>query len=355
LQQSSKRLIEDLIKARNLSSRFRILESHIVTPGDGIFLFQGMKDHTADSIKSLEGYDVAWVEEAQALSQRSLDLLRPTIRKSGSEMWFSWNPRSSDDPIEKFFCGPEGLPPGGVLVVANYYDNPFFSEESRLDMEYDKKHHQDKYDWVWLGQYERHSEAHVFKVSSGEGKLGWRIEEFTWDPKWIPLYGGDWGFAADPTVLVKGARQGRRLFISNEVWAIGCPIDSTPRLFDLLDKGEARKHLIVADSARPETIDHLKRNGYPHIEPSFKGPNSVEEGVSFLQNLEIIVHPRCEHVIDELRNYKYKVDPHTDQITPIIADENNHTIDPMRYMLEPERHKVKRKVGGGIVWAEGLE
>ncbi len=89
LDQSVKKLLEKKIAALGVQDRFNVLRSHIECDTGGRIIFEGMQDHTADSIKSLEGYDVAWVEEAQSLSQRSLDLLRPTIRRPGSQIWFS--------------------------------------------------------------------------------------------------------------------------------------------------------------------------------------------------------------------------------------------------------------------------
>src|SRR5690349_22358393 len=100
LKNSVKLLVEDKIKALGVGHLFECLEAEIKTPGGGVIMFQGMQNHTADSIKSLEGFDVAWVEEAQSLSQRSLDLLRPTLRKPGSELWFSWNPGKPTDPVD---------------------------------------------------------------------------------------------------------------------------------------------------------------------------------------------------------------------------------------------------------------
>ena len=105
LKESAKRLIEDTIEQHGVGSRFNVLADRIETPGGGVILFQGMQDHTADSIKSLEGMDVAWTEEAQSLSARSLELLRPTIRKPGSELWFSWNPRRKVDPVDVMLRG----------------------------------------------------------------------------------------------------------------------------------------------------------------------------------------------------------------------------------------------------------
>src|SRR6202012_1263042 len=102
LAQSSKRLIESKIAGLGLGHRFKIFSDKIATPGDGVIIFRGMQDHTADSIKSLEGFRIAWVDEAQSLSVRSLSLLRPTIRAESSELWASWNPRRKSDAVDDF-------------------------------------------------------------------------------------------------------------------------------------------------------------------------------------------------------------------------------------------------------------
>ena len=132
-----------------------------------------MQNHTADSIKSLEGFDRAWVEEAQSLSQRSLDLLRPTIRKPGSELWFTWNPRLASDPIDQLLRG-ERPPPDAVVIEVNWQQNPWFPDVLRAEMEYDKRRDPDKYLHVWQGDYVRNSERRVFK--------NWRVEEFDAPP-----------------------------------------------------------------------------------------------------------------------------------------------------------------------------
>ena len=116
LLQSSKRLIESKIQSLGVGAHFQVLHDRIVTPGDGLIIFQGMQDSTAESIKSLEGFDVAWVEEAQTLSARSLSLLRPTIRKEGSELWANWNPRRKKDAIDEFLR--QKKPDNAVVVKA---------------------------------------------------------------------------------------------------------------------------------------------------------------------------------------------------------------------------------------------
>jgi hypothetical protein len=153
LKESAKRLIEDKIGALKVGEQFNILNTEIGTPGGGVILFQGMQDHTAESIKSLEGFDWAWVEEAQTLSARSLEMLRPTIRADGSELWFSWNPRSATDPVDQLLRGPN--PPADAAVVrVNYSDNPFFPKELAAEREHDRLNNPGRYGHIWLGEYE---------------------------------------------------------------------------------------------------------------------------------------------------------------------------------------------------------
>ena len=153
LKESAKRLIEDKISALGVSAHFDPQNDQIKTPGGGVILFQGMQDHTAETIKSLEGFDWAWVEEAQTLSEKSLELLRPTIRASGSEIWFSWNPRSANDPVDKFLRGAHP-PENSIVLKANYSDNPFFPKELEEERAHDEKHNRDRYAHIWLGEYE---------------------------------------------------------------------------------------------------------------------------------------------------------------------------------------------------------
>lgn len=152
LKESAKRLIEDKIKKYRLSG-FRPMHDRIETPGDGVILFQGLQDHTAESIKSLEGFHVAWVEEAQTLSARSLEFLRPTIREKGSEIWFSWNPRDASDPVDRFLRGHDA-PEDAIVVRSSFEDNPWFPEVLEQERLLDLKNNRDRYAHIWLGEYE---------------------------------------------------------------------------------------------------------------------------------------------------------------------------------------------------------
>ena len=327
LNQSVKRLLEMKIQEMNAGAYFEVQDAVIKSKkADGRIIFQGMQNHTADSIKSLEGYDRAWVEEAQSLSQTSLDLLRPTIRKPGSELWFTWNPRQASDPVDLLLRGP--TPPKDANVIkVNYADNPWFPSVLKDEMEYDKRRDHDKYQHVWRGEYLQNSESRVFR--------NWRIEDFDAPADAIHRLGADWGFSVDPTTLVRCHIIGRTLYIDFEAYMVGCEIVNTPELF--MQVPEAEKWPIVADSARPETISHMRRNGFPKIMTAVKGPRSVEEGIEFLKNYTIVVHPRCTHTIDELTLYSYKTDPLTGKILPVLEDKKNHVIDALRYACEAVR------------------
>jgi phage terminase large subunit len=336
LNQSVKKLLEGKIQSLNAGAYFEVQDAVIkAKQGNGMILFQGMQNHTADSIKSLEGYDCAWVEEAQSLSQRSLDLLRPTIRKPDSELWFSWNPNSADDPVDALLRGDKP-PPRSVVVPVNYDDNPWFPDELREEMEYDRARDIDKWNHVWCGEYLKNSEARIFK--------NWVVEDFERPDGTIYRLGADWGFSVDPSCLVRCSVEGNRLYVDYEAYMIGCEIVNLPDLFDRVP--ESRKWFIRADSARPETINYMQKHGYPKVQPAQKGAGSIEEGIAFLQSHDIVVHPRCKHLIDELNTYSYKRDPRTDEILPVIEDKNNHLIDALRYACEGLRKAgpVRRKI-----------
>jgi len=181
LAQSVKKLVESKIAKMGLSDRFTILNTHIEAPYGGVIVFQGMQDHTAESIKSLEGFDIAWVEEAQSLSQASLTLLRPTIRKSGSELWFSWNPNRKADPVDALLRGPTP-PTGAVIVQANWSDNPWFPAELEQERRDDERDRPDNYEHVWDGGYKKVTEGAYYAADLTKAKKEGRIGKVAADP-----------------------------------------------------------------------------------------------------------------------------------------------------------------------------
>lgn len=332
LEFSVKKLLEHKIERYNAGAYFDIQDRRILSKHGGVTIFEGMQNHTAESIKSLEGFDRAWFEEAQAASDKSLTLLRPTIRKPGSQLWFGWNPVNATDPIDALLRG-DVLPPDAVVVKANYMDNPWLPEELRAEMEFDKRRDPDKYAHVWLGEYQRNSEARVFR--------SWAVEEFEVPPDALLRQGADWGFSIDPTVLVQSYIVGRKLYVPYEAYRVGCEIVDTPSLFMTVPDSE--RWPIIADSARPETISHMQKNGFPKIMSAVKGAKSLEEGVEFLKSFDIVVHPRCKHLIDELSLYSYKTDPLTGLVLPMLEDKDNHVIDALRYACEGARRAKKKE------------
>lgn len=326
---SSKKLLDDIISGDPRLRRFYSSTQNKIEGLNGTeFAFAGLRTNP-DNVKSMEGLDIAWVEEAANVSQMSIDTLEPTLRKPGSEIWYSWNPGFATDPVDNKFRGGEP-PPDSIIIPSQPEDNPWFPEVLRLEMEWQKSRDIDKYNHIWRGGYLSRSDALVFKH--------WEVEDFEVPAGAVFYYGADWGFAQDPTTLVRiyVDQPARKLYIDYEAWEVGCEIDDTPALFDTVPG--ARKWNIRADSARPETISYMQRQGF-NMTPAVKGANSVEEGVTFLQNYTIVVHPRCKRTIDELTYYSYKTDKLTGNVLPELDDSNNHIIDAARYALEEVRQR----------------
>ena len=328
LKFSAKRLVESKIRDLGVSNLFQVIDTEIRrVGGEGIMIFQGMQDHTAETIKSLEGFKRAWVEEAQSLSDRSLKLLRPTIREDDSEIWFSWNPDQPEDAVDKFFQDP---PDNAIVVHANSTDNPFLPETLRIERESDRQR-LDPADFahIWLGEYNTKSDAIIFAGN-------WTVDEFTPSNDWGgPYHGLDFGFANDPTAGVKCWVHDERLFIEYEAGSVGLELDDTAP-FLMRHIPDIIRHVIRADNARPESISYLKRKGLPKIKAVRKWKGSVEDGISHMKSYkEIVVHPRCEEVQKEMRLYKYKVDKRSGDVLPIVEDANNHYIDAIRYGVDP--------------------
>jgi phage terminase large subunit len=333
---SIKQLLWDKICAFGFQGHFTETQKEIVYSNGSEFHFVGMKTNL-DSLKSKEGYDIAIIEEAQSVSQQSLDKLMPTMRKKGSQIWAVWNPENETDPIDKLLRGATP-PPRSIIKKVSWRDNPFLPEESKEQMEWDKARDFQKYLHIWEGEYLNNSERRVFN--------NWTIEDFETPEGIIKYMGADWGFSVDPTTLISlwVDDEKRKIYIDYEAYKIGCEIDKIKDLFDTVPL--SRKTKIIADSARPETISFVKREGF-NILSAEKGAGSVEDGIEFIKSYDVVIHPRCVHTIDEFKNYSFKVDTKTNEVTTVLKDDKNHIIDAIRYALE--RIMKRRKNGGFVV------
>ncbi|OQA30290.1 MAG: Phage terminase large subunit [Betaproteobacteria bacterium ADurb.Bin341] len=316
------KLLGEQIDFLGLAGFYEVQKSRIIGANGTEFLFKGIK-HNPQEIKSTEGIDICWVEEAQSVSENSWNILIPTIRKDGSEIWVTFNPGEETDPTyQRFVKQP---PPGAIVRKVNFHDNPWFPDVLRAEMEYLRRVDYDAYLHVWEGEPRTISDAVIFR-----GK--YIVEPFETPANVDRFYfGADWGFSQDPTVLIRCFVVDRTLYIDHEAYSIGCDIDKTPALFDRVP--ESRKWPIYADSARPETISYMRRAGF-NISAAEKWSGSVEDGIAFMRSFErIVIHERCKHAAEEARLYKYKVDARTGEVLPVIVDAHNHVIDALRYAI----------------------
>lgn len=316
------KLLCDLIARLRLDPYFEITKTQIRSLTGSEFLFKGLR-HNAQEIKSLEGVDICWVEEASSVSRESWELLIPTIRKEGSEIWVSFNPGSPDDETYKrFVVSP---PSDAVVVKVGWQDNPWFPETLDRERQYCKEIDPEAYEHIWGGEPRTISDAQIFK-----GRYEVAAFETPSDARFF--HGADWGFAKDPTALVRMFVKGDALYIDAEAYGVGVELDELPTLFDSIPT--SRTWPIKADAARPETISYMARKGF-RIVAAKKWAGSVMDGIALLKSFrKIVIHPRCKHAADEFRLYSYKVDKTTDDILPIPVDANNHVIDAARYALD---------------------
>lgn len=273
LKESSKRLIEDKLAKYSIGEAdgFKVFNEVIETPGDGIIIFQGMQDHTAESIKSLEGFRRAWCEEAQTLSARSLTLLKPTIRDDDSELWFSWNPRRKTDPVDAMLRGSE-LPTGAVVVKANWKDNPFFTavlEQERQDC---IRMTPEQYEHIWEGGYATVLEGAYYAKPLAQARQEGRIGKVAPDPLMtVRLFFdiGGTGAKADACAIWAAQFVGKEIRILDYHEAVGQPLSFHLEWLRTkkYDPGKARIWLPHDGSTQDKVYDvsfesALKQAGY---------------------------------------------------------------------------------------------
>lgn len=328
IKDSSKSLIENKINDLGLRKKFWIGRTEIICKTTGSrFTFIGL-ERNPDSARSLEGCDICWVEEARNISAESIQVLIPTVRKRGSEIWWSWNPARRDDPIEQLFRSK--VPPKRSYIQrVGIEDNPWFYDTEMPDeMARMQEANQDLYRHVWLGDYDDVGESRIFQNT--------RIGRLDIPDTVAPQFGLDFGFSKDPTALVKlyVLEDQAKIYISQE--AVGRPpLKTMPAFLRKIPGSDT--YSVVADSSRPDTIDYLNGEGF-NVFPSRKGAGSVKTGIEWLYGYEIVIDPSCRHMEEEARLYCWQ----TDKISKKIlyghpCDDYNHLWDAVRYATEQNR------------------
>ena len=372
MRDSVKRLLDDKIAELGLQDFYYSTDREIKGTNGTLFSFAGLRTTDVAKIKSFEGYDIAWIEEADTVSKISFEKLDATIRRPGAEIWASWNRHKPTDYVDNFFLGKDAdgnpnRPKGAIVEQINWRDNPGFPERLRDQMERDKRLDYEYYLHKWEGHLRSRSDAAVFRPPT--------IRDMDDEIPTLSAakHGADWGMR-DPTVLVRcytwKEPQRRVLYIAREVYKIGCEIEEIPALFAghcpyskemhadrrwhnrwghpgllwgssrVSDLVTLPKQRIIGDSASPETIKYLKNRGF-NIIPAVKGKDSIEEGVRWIQMHDVYIHPDCERAIEEWDRYSYKVDKDTEQVLPELDDVDNHVIDAVRYAVEQERRQAR--------------
>lgn len=325
IQESVHSLLSNIIIEYGLTDWFDIKKTEIMGANKSSFIFKGLA-HNIDSVKSTEGIDDVWIEEADKVSRNSWDILIPTIRKKGSKFYITFNPTHDDDPVYEMFI--KTGQPESITQLVNYHDNPHFPDVLRKEMEHMRATNYDKYLHVWEGELRTISDAQIFR-----GK--YVVEEFDSDGVEAFMYGLDFGFAQDPTAAVRCFIMGENLYVDREEYGHHIEIpDIIPMIRRIQSGTDSYRWKIKADCARPETISYLANQNY-NVVSAKKWAGSVEDGIEYLRSFKkIIIHPRCVNAATEFRRYTYKIDKRTNEILPIVNDDYNHIIDALRYALD---------------------
>ncbi len=316
ISESSHQLLSDLIKRYSLNE-FKVTDNSIVNQLNGSdFIFKGLYNNE-QSIKSIEGIDIAWVEEAQSVSNQSIEVLTPTVRKPGSKIVYTYNRLLEDDPVHQRLV-IEGRP--NTLVINANYDIAlkygWMPDVVRLEMEDDKEKRQSLYKHKWLGE-PNSLEQLIYKP--------WPIiDEVPFNARLERRY-IDFGYSNDPTAIGSIYYYDGGYIVDEICYQKGM---SNKQIADTVLSQEERC-LVIADAAEPKSIDEIRLYGV-NIVPAIKGAGSVSKGIAFVQSKKISVTKRSENIIRERKSYLWM----TDKLGKIInepTDLNNHHMDGIRY------------------------
>lgn len=315
ITESSHQLLSELIKLYGMNE-FEITNNSIVNKINGSdFIFKGL-NRNEQGIKSIEGIDIAWVEEAQTISKQSIEILTPTVRKDGSRIIYTYNRLLEDDPVHNRLV-LEGR--ANTLIINVNYDIALkygmMPEVIRLEMENDKAHRPSLYKHKWLGE-PGSVELKIYK--------DWNIIDEVPHEARLERYGLDFGYTNDPTAIVAIYKYNGGFVLDEITFQKGL---SNRQIFDILSN--ERKELVIADSAEPKSIDEIASYGISIIGAD-KGPDSVRNGIQLVQDQRISVTKRSTNIIKEYRNYLWKSDK-DGKILNVPESGFDHSMDALRY------------------------
>ena len=325
IRESVHQLLCSQIEMLGLGSDFDIQRDQILGPNGSVISYVGLHDKSLDNLKSYEGYNGCWVEEAQSMTKRSLQYLKPTIRKAGSQIWYSFNPEDEDDPIYQELV--IHTPKNAIVAKVSWFDNPWFNDVLRQEMQADYERDVEAADWIWGGNCRRISDKQVLR-----GKI--EVRPFEPGPNWDgPYHGLDFGYGQDPLHGVKCWTWEGCLYIANEAYGEKCEIEDHPATLDLIPG--IREHVLRCDNARPEMVSYLRRNGFPRAVSCQKWAGCVEDRVSFLRSFHrIIIAPTCPEIIKQGKLWSWKTNKGED-ILNVLQPGWDHGWDAVGYALEP--------------------
>ena len=349
IKQSVHTLLSDQIKSLGLESSYDILETEIRGKNGSLFTFSGLAQHTVDSVKSIEGVDICWVEEAQTVSKRSWEILIPTIRKPGSEIWVTFNPMLvSDDTYQRFVVHP---PPDAEVVKINWSDNPWFPEELAAERDHLKSVDRDAYMNVWEGECKLIVEGAIYKSELETVKDSGRVTSIPYDPVMQVHTFWDLG-VSDSTCIWFAQMHGREIRIIDYYEASG---EGLPHYADVLQ----RKGYLYGKHWAPHDIQVRELgSGRSRIETAKQlgidfqiCPNiPIEDGIHAVR----MVLPRCwfdegktMRGLDCLRNYRREFNDKLGEFKPTpVHDWASHGADAFRYLavaIQEDKPAIEQK------------
>lgn len=317
ISDSSHQLLKDLIKHYELND-FQVTDKAIINTVTGSdFLFKGLWNNE-QSIKSIEGIDIGWVEEAQTISEKSIEVLTPTIRKPGSQIIYTYNRDEEEDPVHKRLV-LDGRP--NTLIINVNYDiaekYKMLPEVIKNEIEDDKEKRPALYKHKWLGMPSNNLERRIYK--------DWAIIDEIPHEARLERTGLDFGYSNDPTAIVDIYYYNGGYILDEVCYQKGL---SNKRISEVLINKDTQA-LVIADSAEPKSIDEIRLYGV-NILPAEKGPDSINHGIKTLQDQRISITRRSSNLVQEYRNYMWKTDKEGKVLT-IPEGGNDHCLDGLRY------------------------